>query len=242
MPKRMLVIDPDANTLGLLRGLAGPGVVVIGEARTDGALRRLQRESFDIVVLELQVVDRDGLEFCKALTSRFAMPVLVHTHRADTRQHLLALEHGADDFLAKPQDAQVLFAHILALHRRCVRQAGAAPAQAGQLVVGRLHLSRHSRQARYADKPLALTSTEFDLLYVLASAHGTPVTRESILNALHQHQHPGVSRAIDSRVWRLRAKLTAAGAPKDMLQASRSIGYVFAVTDAGAASSMALDG
>jgi two-component system, OmpR family, response regulator RstA len=221
---RLLLIDGNHALCARLKmSLAEHGIEVVTE--TDGAagLTRFKLERADIVMLDIVLPNKDGYQLCREMRAASDVPILVHTARSNDIDHVLALEFGADDFVVKPIDPRVLMARIMALMRRVRIEPTPPqnPRRIGDLVVNRL-----SRMVTFRGRPVDLTSTEFDLLWLLFNNCGEVVTRDEIMRTIDKRPFSGVGRAIDGRVFRLRKKLVDVGAKGDVIRSARSTGYV----------------
>ncbi|MBL7622152.1 response regulator transcription factor [Frankia sp. AgB1.8] len=166
-----------------------------------------ERASFDLVLLDLGLPDRDGFEVCRDLRSRLPGTVIVIlTARDEEIDGGGGLEAGADDYLVKPFRSAELAARIRAHLRR-----GDAPAAAvGQLVVGGLRVDGAARRAWLAEVEIALRAREFDLLARLASEPSRVLTRDVLMRDVWDEHWFGSTKTLDVHVSALRAKLAAA--------------------------------
>src|SRR5262245_57233811 len=180
------------------------GVGVTRVADGEAALRAARARSFDIVILDLMLPRRDGLDVCRVLRTRSAVPILVVTARTGEADRVVGLELGADDYLGKPFSARELLARIRALVRRARGQVGPA---ADVIRVGQLELRTGSLNAVYAGRPLDLTSYEFAILKALAERGGRVLSREQILELVKGTCDDAFDRSIDVRISRIRQKL-----------------------------------
>lgn len=195
-------------------------VTRVGEG--EAALTAASAHRYDVVLLDLMLPGRDGLDVCRSLRERSDVPVIMVTARGSDDERVQGLELGADDYLAKPFNPRELLARIHALVRR---QRGQVGPSVRNLRVGELELDAGRLHATLAGVPLELTSHEFRLLYTLAEQAGRPVSRERLLDRLHKGgAEEAFERSIDVHVSRLRRKL---GDPR-MLRTVRGEGYLLA--------------
>jgi two-component system OmpR family response regulator/two-component system response regulator RstA len=143
---------------------------------------------------------------------------------------VLGLELGADDYVVKPLEPRVLLARIAALLRRTHDEQGAR-ARDGSLSRGHFVVRRPARLVTYRGERVPLTSTDFDIFWLLFSHCGDLVTRDEFERVLRKVPYDGVGRTIDSRIFRLRKKFDQVGAPADMIVAVRSRGYVLTLEE-----------
>jgi DNA-binding response OmpR family regulator len=195
----------------LLVTRVGDGLAAIAEA---------SRHRYDVVLLDLMLPGRDGLEVCAAMRERSDVPIIMVTARGSDDERVAGLELGADDYLAKPFNPRELLARIHALVRR---ERGQVGPQVRALTVGPLLLDAGHLRASLAGVALELTSHEFNLLYALAEHAGRPVSRERLLDRLHSGgAEEAFERSIDVHVSRLRRKLGSSR----LLRTVRGQGYM----------------
>jgi len=175
----------------------------------------------------LMLPGKDGLTLCRELRARGSTPILMLTARGENIDQVLGLEMGADDYVVKPVEPRVLLARIEAILRRSRAETGEA--RAVKLEVGRLSVDAARRAATISGRPLDLTTGDFDILWLLASRHGTVVTRDEILRVVRGIDYDGLDRSIDARICRLRRKLQDAGGAESMIKTVRLRGYLFAI-------------
>jgi DNA-binding response OmpR family regulator len=199
------------------------GVDVRLVARGDLAIGEILRVRPDVVLLDLMLPGRDGLEVCRALRARIDVPIIMVTARTGEADRVAGLEDGADDYVAKPFSARELLARIRAQARRARGLAG--PPQR-RIQVGKIVVDTSRMSATLAGEPLSLTTFEFALLRVLADRAGRPLSREQLLELLHGSADDAFDRSIDVHVSRLRQKLGDDPRSPRMLKTVRGVGYV----------------
>jgi DNA-binding response OmpR family regulator len=167
------------------------------------ALRTYHRA--DLVILNLELPDLDGLEVCRAIRASCDIPIIAVTARCGELERVLGLQAGLDDYLVKPYGFRELIARIEAVMRRVrPRQPAVQTISHGPL---RIDLS--AREVRLNDQLINVTRKEFDLLYLLACQPGTVVSRKQIMSKVWNVEWTGCSRTIDTHVNSLRKKLGA---------------------------------
>jgi DNA-binding response OmpR family regulator len=193
----------------------------------DGAagLTEARRARFDVVLLDLMLPGRSGLEVCRELRSRSDVPILILTARGEEADRVLGLELGADDYLTKPFSPRELLARIQAQVRRARGQAGPT---SQPLVLGDLELDPGSLRATLAGRELSLTGYEFQLLRVLAERAGQVLSRERLLELVRGSAEESFDRSVDVHVSRLRAKLGDDPKRPRWLKTVRGAGYQLA--------------
>jgi two-component system, OmpR family, alkaline phosphatase synthesis response regulator PhoP len=205
--RRALVVEDDPDIVELLTHYLrtdGWSVASAGEGRT--ALEKLRRESFELLILDIQMPGLDGLAVCAAVRAdprTQAIPVVMLTARGDETDRVLGLEMGADDYIVKPFSPKELLARVRALFRRIERQNGPAPV----LEFGALRLDRERHVVQWAGQPVTLTAKEFALLEALLDAHGRVLSRQRLLEDVWGYSYAEGTRTVDVHVRRLREKL-----------------------------------
>ncbi len=210
---RILVVedDPDIASLIQLHLQSQFGEVVVA---TDGlcGFELACQQSWSLVVLDLQLPGKDGLEVCRDLRGRgISVPVLMLTSRSGEMDRVLGLEMGADDYLLKPFSVIELMARIKAILRRVQteRQGLQAVARPDEVVSHRHQLMMNLRQHRAskAGRLLDLTSKEFDLLSYFMQHPDEAFSRSHLLNRIWGHGQEGYEHTVNSHINRLRAKI-----------------------------------
>jgi two-component system, OmpR family, response regulator MprA len=210
---RILVVEDDRPIAAMLErvlGTEGYDVDVAGEGNE--ALRRARERPFDLVVLDLMLPGLDGIAVCRRLRATSPIPILVLTARGRTEDRVRGLDSGADDYVAKPFHNEELLARVRALLRRTT------PPE--HLRFGELRLEPASHQAWRAERPLDLTSTEFDLLEHLMRHPRQVLSREQLLDAVWKGEAES-DNVVAVYVGYLRQKL---GEPR-LLHTVRGAGY-----------------
>jgi DNA-binding response OmpR family regulator len=217
---RILVVDDEPAMVGAITALVGSaGHQVVTAYDGDTALRRFEEEEPDLVLLDLAMPGRDGVEVCREIRRTSLTPIIVLTGESDELAKVEALDAGADDYVTKPFGRQELLARIRAVMRRHEMSEAVGPG----VRIGSLVLLPGRHEATVDGEPLALTRTEFALLAALAAARGRVVTHERLLAAGWPDDREPDPQWLKPHLARLRAKLQAAGAP---LPASvRGVGY-----------------
>jgi DNA-binding response OmpR family regulator len=174
---------------------------------------------YDVLVLDRRLPDGDGIAFCRASRDRgFANGILMLTAMDDARSTIEGLEEGADDYLGKPFDVEVLEARVRALLRRNARRPATI------LAAGSVRLDPARRAATCDGTPLSLTARELRLLEAFLRTPGSVLTREELMEQAWGEREEPMSNTIDVLIARLRRKLEAAGAA-GVLETVRGAGY-----------------
>ncbi len=221
-----LLVEDDARLAQLTAEYLGThGVVVTRAADGRRGLDEALHHRFDVVLLDLMLPEKGGLEVCRELRARSDVPVIVLTARGEEADRVMGLELGADDYLAKPFSPRELLARIRAVVRRARGQAGPA---LRTVRVGRLELDPAARRATLGGRELSLTSYEFALLHALASRAGRVLSREQLIELAGGSSEESFDRSIDVHVSRLRHKLGDDPKRPRVLKTVRGAGYVLA--------------
>jgi two-component system alkaline phosphatase synthesis response regulator PhoP len=229
MPQKILVVDDEPSVTDLLvYNLRKANYEVLTAADGRGALELARQSAPDLILLDLMLPGIDGLAVCRELRKTSAIPIIMLTALGEEIDRVVGLELGADDYVAKPFSVRELLARIKAVLRRANQPEleKPHPEKAGH-GPGGLRLEPASRLAVVADTPLPLTRLEFDILLILMSNAGHVLTRERLLEQAWGYDFAGDTRAVDSAMKRLRAKLRAADPAADSIEAVRGVGYRF---------------
>jgi two-component system response regulator RegX3 len=196
----LLVEDDDSIAVPLADGLRREGFEVV---RVASAAEALAAGPSDIVLLDLRLPDMDGLEVCRELRARSAVPIIVVSARGEEVDRVIGLELGADDYVVKPFGIRELVARIRAVARR----SAAVKDGSERIDVGRISIDLRGHRAMVDGSEVQLTGREFDLLTVLARNAGAVVDRERILREVWHTTWYGSSKTVDVHVAALRRKL-----------------------------------
>jgi DNA-binding response OmpR family regulator len=202
---RVLVVEDEQKVANALReGLEGERYDVVVERTGEGAFFRVNTESFDVILLDLNLPGRDGLEILQALRQRgMKTPVLVLTARDSLNDRVAGLDAGADDYLIKP----FAFAELLARIRALVRRGRVT--ETPRLMVGDLEMDLVTRKVARGGQPVELTVREFELLEFLMRYHGQVVSRETLARDVWKEtaRTTPLDNVIDVHIARLRRKV-----------------------------------
>jgi len=220
--KTVLVIDDEPELVKLLDyNLTRAGYLVLTARDGAGGLAAAHKHSPDVIILDVMMPGVDGWEVCKKLRqepSTAGIPLLMLTAKAEEADRVLGLELGADDYLTKPFGVRELVARVKALLRRAE-----APSEPAEVVkAGKLVIDAGRRSVTVAGKPVALTTTEFNLLRSLAERRGRVLSREDLIALARGEEVAVIDRTIDVHVASLRKKLGKHG---DMIETVRGVGY-----------------
>ncbi len=225
-----LLVEDDARLAALTREYLeshGMAVTLASDGRR-GLAEALARR-YDVVLLDLMLPEKHGLEVCRELRARSDVPIVVLTARGEEADRVMGLELGADDYLPKPFSPRELLARIHAVVRRARGQVGPS---LEKVQVGGLVLDPGAQRATYLGRELALTGYEFALLKALAERAGRILTREQLMEIAKGSAEESFDRSIDVHVSRLRHKLGDDPRRPQLLKTVRGLGYLLAAGDA----------
>ncbi|NYI02376.1 response regulator [Cupriavidus plantarum] len=203
---RIMVLDDEAELRNMLqRFLTGHGFTVRTVADGKQLDRFLQREPYDLLVLDLMMEPEDGLSVCRRLRAEGqTLPILMLTAKGDPVDRVLGLETGADDYLAKPFLPDELVARIRALLRRQKMAAGDPTVTSQTLRFGEFEFDVGKQTLRRGGAPVEMHSAQMRLLHALGSSPNRPVSRDNLLARARGRDHNALDRSIDVQILRLR--------------------------------------
>ena len=225
MNKVILVVDDEPKIVKQARDYLeqrGYRVLEAGDGKT--AMAQARHERPDLVVLDLNLPEMDGLDVCRALRRESDVPIIMLTARVDETDRLIGLELGADDYITKPFSPRELVARVRAVLRRV--QGGVR--QPGLIRAGDLEIDLHGYRVSRGGEPIHLTRSEFNLLAVLAQHPGQTLSRAQLLDRVHGVAYEGFDRSIDAHIKNLRRKLEPDPAEPRYVLTVYGIGYRFA--------------
>jgi two-component system, OmpR family, KDP operon response regulator KdpE len=206
---RALVVEDDPNIVDLIRSnLAVRGFDTVVSVDGLRALRLLETESPDIVLLDLMLPEVDGFELCRQIRERSAVAIIVVSARGGERDKVTALNVGADDYMTKPFSIEELLARITATLRR-TRPAVTPESAPTVITIGDLTVDLAAQQVTRGGHTVHLTPTEFALLRELAINRGKLLTHAHLLRRVWGHGYETETEYVRVYVRRLRAKLEA---------------------------------
>jgi DNA-binding response OmpR family regulator len=222
MPLRVLLIDDDVRLYELLASyLEQNGVTVTCAGDGRRGLAALEGGAFDAVLLDVMMPGMDGLEVCKRIRAKSAIPVLMLTAKGDETDRVVGLELGADDYIPKPFSPRELLARLRAVLRRTSPESVAE-----RLVSGDIQIDVPARQARVGGRDVGLTGIEFDILLALVRRAGRVVPREALLSEAGRNDVVVGERTVDVHISHLRQKLGDDPRSPRLIKTVRGVGYV----------------
>jgi OmpR family response regulator RpaB len=220
MRRRILLIDDDELLAAPLATYFARFEFDLDSAtRPSAGLAKLRARTYDAAILDVMLPEMDGFALCREIRRENDIPIIMLTARGDVMDRVVGLELGADDYLPKPFEPRELLARLQTVLRRA-----RVPSTKGPLVFDGLTIDLERRQVQCLDRAVELTSTEFDLLALLAGEPHKVFSRDDILNRLRGIETELQTRSVDILVSRLRKKLE----PLDCVKTLRNAGYRFA--------------
>lgn len=230
-PDKILVVDDDARIRDLLRRyLDQQGFEVLLAEDGKAMTRVMQRETVDLIVLDLMMPGDDGLTLCRKLrAARDFTPVIMLTAKGEDIDRIVGLEVGADDYLGKPFNPRELLARIHAvLRRRPATELPGSPAGDGEVVAfGPFRFNLGARTLHRNEVELSLTSGEFAMLKALVRHPRVPLSREKLAQLARGRGFEPFDRSLDVQVSRLRKLIEADATSPRYIQTVWGVGYVF---------------
>jgi len=223
-PPRILLVDDEQSVQTLLAyPLRKEGYEVVPALDGQEALDRFDEQAFDLIVLDLMLPKVDGLEVCRLLRGRSAVPIIMLTARTEEIDKVLGLELGADDYITKPFSIREFRSRVKAVLRRVDMQRGEADAR--PIEHDRLSIDRSRRSVEVDGKPVTLTFVEFEILTALAEHPGRVLSRTMLLERLWGDSTYRDPRTIDVHIRHLREKIEADPPEPRLLLTVRGVGY-----------------
>lgn len=220
MSGRILVIDDDqalAEMIGIV--LRSDGFEPVFCDHGDRALEVFRTESPDVILLDLMLPGKSGIDVCREIRAESGVPIIMLTAKSDTVDVVLGLESGADDYIPKPFKPRELIARV----RARVRRAGnAAPPT---IRIADLEIDVTGHRVTRAGEAIPLTPLEFDVLVALAASPGQVFTREVLLEDVWGYRHAADTRLVNVHIQRLRAKIEKDPENPEIVVTVRGVGY-----------------
>ena len=220
MSARILVVDDDtalAEMIGIVLRTEGFETAFCADGAL--ALDSWRQERPDLVLLDLMLPGKDGIEICSDIRAESGVPIIMLTARSDTSDVVAGLEAGADDYIVKPFNPKELVARIR------TRLRPALEASEDVLRVGDLTIDVAAHEVRRGQTPISLTPLEFELLVALASKPQQVFSREALLEQVWGYHYKADTRLVNVHVQRLRAKIERDPEKPEIVLTVRGVGY-----------------
>ncbi|MEK5330593.1 MULTISPECIES: response regulator YycF [Bacillati] len=229
MSKTILVVDDEKPIADILQfNLIKEGYKVICAYDGDEALEKVEEEQPDLMLLDIMLPKRDGMEVCREIRKKYDFPIIMLTAKGSEIDKVLGLEMGADDYVTKPFSTRELIARVKANMRRLQVVAPAAEEEeeaSNEIVVGSLVIQPDAYQVMKRDEAIELTHREFELLHYLGKHIGQVMTREHLLQTVWGYDYFGDVRTVDVTIRRLREKIEDNPSHPAWIVTRRGVGY-----------------
>lgn len=220
---KILLVEDEPKVCELIKAYLvkdGYDVTIAGDGRN--AIEQAQLYKPDLILLDLNLPELDGLEVCRTIRKQSNVPIIMLTARDEEVDKVVGLEIGADDYVTKPFSPRELAARVGAVLRRY--REGLKKGE--QIVSGELRLDQEKHEATYFEKPLSLTAAEFKLLSVLGRNPGRVCTRLQLMDSAFGESYEGYERTIDAHIKNIRQKMAKiAPDSTNPLITVRGVGY-----------------
>ncbi|MEC2555888.1 response regulator transcription factor, partial [Bacillus cereus] len=219
---RVLVVDDESDMRQLVGMYLDNFGYEWGEAENGKeALKKLETDHYDFVVLDIMMPEMDGLSVCKEIRKTSDVPIIFLTAKGEEWNRVNGLRMGADDYIVKPFSPGELVARMEAVLRRYTKQE-----QQEEIQFGPILINEKSRRIEANGESISLTVKEFDLLYFLCQHTGQVFSREQLLEKVWGYDYAGSTRTVDTHVKTMRLKLGESG---NYIQTVWGVGYKFEV-------------
>ncbi|PFG14198.1 two-component system alkaline phosphatase synthesis response regulator PhoP [Bacillus sp. es.036] len=231
MAQKILVVDDEMSILTLLQfNLEQAGYDVVTAEDGSEALKVVEAEKPNCIILDLMLPEMDGLEVCKELRQRHIhTPVLMLTAKDDEFDKVLGLELGADDYMTKPFSPREVVARVKAILRRVKQLEESKVAnqmeESEKIQVGELEVYPNNYESFFQGEIMEVTPKEFELLVYLVRHKGRVLTREQLLSAVWNYDFVGDTRIVDVHVSHLREKIEQNTRKPEYIKTIRGLGY-----------------
>ena len=224
---KILVVDDEALLVkGIRFNLQNEGYDVITGSDGLDAVRLVQEQNPDLLVLDVMMPNMDGLTACAKIREFSDVPIILLTAKAEDMDKLIGFDHGADDYLTKPFNILELKARIRALLRRS-RAAEKKTAPGNTLTIGSITLDLDARNAYHSGVLADLTAKEFDVVEFLMRNPNRVYSREALLDTIWAYEYRSDIRTVDVHIRRLREKLEDNPAEPKYIMTKWGVGYYF---------------
>jgi two-component system, OmpR family, phosphate regulon response regulator OmpR len=229
--KQILIVDDDPKLRDLVRRYLTENHFEVSVAQDALSMNRLiQRQAFDVLILDLMMPGEDGLSILRRLRGAGdKTPILMLTAKGDDIDRIIGLEMGADDYLPKPFNPRELLARLNAILRRAPVNQPGAPLTEGQAVevkFGDLTLDLNTRILSKLGEPVPLTTGEFSVLKILAQHAKQPISRDKLMVLARGREYGAFDRSLDVQISRLRKLIEVDPQNPRYLQTVWGVGYV----------------
>jgi DNA-binding response OmpR family regulator len=220
--RKVLVVDDEPKVAELIRAYLekdGYDVILCGDGRT--AVEKARGQKPDLMVLDLNLPEMDGLEVFRSIRSFSDVPVIMVTARDEEIDRIVGLQLGADDYVTKPFSPRELAARVGAVLRRY----SDGTKSAARVLTGELLVDFERHEVKYRGEQVGLTAAEFKLLAVMARNPGRVFTRLQLMDSAFGETYEGYDRTIDAHIKNIRQKMDKVGDGRNPVATVRGVGY-----------------
>lgn len=224
--KTILVVEDEPSINDILNiALTSEGYNVISSFNGVEAMKALQSNKVDLVLLDINLPDKSGFQICKEIITKYKTAIIMLTARNDIVDKVLGLEFGADDYITKPFDIREVVTRIKVVLRRLEKVTKIDREENNLLIDNKIKINKDSRTVYKDSEEVKLKPKEYDLLLFLANNKNRVFTREELLDKVWGYAYEGEIRTVDIHVRRLRAKLDENG--QSVIETVFGVGYAF---------------
>ena len=225
---RILVVDDEKLLVkGITFNLENDGYEVDGAYDGQQALELFQKNTYDLIILDLMLPIYDGLSLCRKIRETSEVPIIMLTAKGEISDKILGLEYGADDYMTKPFDILELKTRIKTILRRSTRAAQSETKVESVLTAKDLRVDLIKRTVEIRNETPDLTAKEFDLFVMLMRSAGTVFSRDKLLENVWGYGYPGDIRTVDVHIRRIREKIEKDDANPEYIMTKWGVGYYF---------------
>ena len=222
------IIEDEKNISDMIKyNLEKEGYEVFTAYDGTEGLALIEKESLDLLLLDIMLPNIDGLEICKKVRQKMEIPIIIISAKADEFDKVLALELGADDYVTKPFSIREVMARIKARLRRKIPELTIPEEGGDQLREGNLEMDLKKYEVSKNGEVIELTLREFELLKFLWQSKGEVFTREDLLTKVWGYEYYGDVRTVDVTIRRLREKIEDDASKASFVLTKRGVGYYF---------------
>lgn len=226
MSKKILVVDDEKPIADILQfNLKKEGYQVVCAYNGDEALKKVEEDQPDLMLLDIMLPNKDGMEVCREIRKKYNFPIIMLTAKDSEIDKVLGLELGADDYVTKPFSTRELIARVKANMRRHQTIQEDAEVVTNDIVIGPLTIQPDAYQVLKREETIELTHREFELLHYLAKHIGQVMTREHLLQTVWGYDYFGDVRTVDVTIRRLREKIEDSPSHPTWIVTRRGVGY-----------------
>ena len=230
MAKRILLVDDEPLIIkGLRFTLEQEGYEILTASDGEEALEVFHSEPVDLVLLDVMLPKRDGMQVCQRIRDTSNVPILMLTAKGEDMDKILGLEYGADDYMTKPFNILEVKARIKTVLRRVSQPV--ANEEKKIIRVHDMEVNIVNRSVTLGGKEVRLTAKEFDLLQLFITNRGKVFSRETMLETVWKYDYMGDARTVDVHIRRLREKIERNTAQPEFIFTKWGVGYYFTDKD-----------